>query len=53
MKEVSKKKKQKASKEKPKKPFASSMTINGETIHLQTQSFAREFQKRTGRITDG
>ncbi|MCI9541475.1 MAG: hypothetical protein HFG39_10575 [Lachnospiraceae bacterium] len=49
-----KKKKEKASKMKraSKKPLSSNVTLCGESILRQTQAFAREFQKRTGRITD-
>ncbi len=49
---MGKKKKKKASKGKPEKPFVSSMTINGEAIRLQIQEFAKEYQRRIGRLTD-
>lgn len=49
------KKKKKASKtmRTPKKPFLQNITLNGEAILLQTQAFAREFQKQTERLIDG
>lgn len=48
------KKKKKASKavRTPKKPFLQNIKLDGETILLQTQAFARESRKRIGRITD-
>lgn len=51
---VGKKKKKKGFKDKkPKKPLSLNVTLDGETILRQTQEFARESQKRIGRITDG
>lgn len=52
---MKKNKKKKASKavRTPKKPLCSNTMICGEAILLQTQVFAREFQKRIGRLIDG